>query len=220
MLLHFVSQAYSVESTLAWDPNVETDIGGYKLYYGTSSRNYQFSVDVGNQTSYTVTGLLPGQTYFFAATAYDISGNESDFSNEVAYQVSHEFIDVDTHQMGEFTLSLSKQAIDGFGRFYISLEATNVQEWKNLVWFRPRDDNGPTQLVLVKDVHGFFPNADGSYFYEGPLSSNAGGFVFVIGNLQDLTGRRVIFKSWYLEAGLPFSSENLILVDSVAVTFH
>ncbi len=29
-------------------------------------------------------GLLPGTTYFFAVTAYDTSGNESDYSNEAS----------------------------------------------------------------------------------------------------------------------------------------
>src|SRR2546428_9741483 len=74
----------AAQVTLAWDANTEPDLAGYKLYYGNSSGSYQFSVDVGNVTSYTLSGLLEGQTYYFAATAYNLSLAESGFSNEVS----------------------------------------------------------------------------------------------------------------------------------------
>src|SRR5262249_1759364 len=38
-------------------------------------------------TSTTISGLAPGATYFFAATAYDSLGVESPFSNEISYLV-------------------------------------------------------------------------------------------------------------------------------------
>ena len=40
------------------------------------------TVDVGNHTTCTISGLEEGNTYYFAATAYDLFGNESDYSNE------------------------------------------------------------------------------------------------------------------------------------------
>ena len=70
--------------TLAWDPNTEPDLAGYKVYYGTRSGNYDFVTDVGGITQYTVTGLKPETRYYFALTAYDASWNESDFSGEVS----------------------------------------------------------------------------------------------------------------------------------------
>jgi hypothetical protein len=73
---------------LAWDPNTEPTLAGYKLYYGTAPRTYDTSIDVGNVTTYTITGLTPGVTYYFAATAYDTNGSESDFSNEVSTTVT------------------------------------------------------------------------------------------------------------------------------------
>ena len=57
--------------TLAWDANTEPDLDGYKIYYGSSSRNYSLNVDVGNVVEYTITGLQEGATYYFAAKAYD-----------------------------------------------------------------------------------------------------------------------------------------------------
>ena len=64
-----------------------TDLAGYKVYFGTASRSYGAPINIGNVTTYTVTGLTPGITYYFAATAYDTSNNESDFSNEVYVMV-------------------------------------------------------------------------------------------------------------------------------------
>ena len=66
-----------------WDPNPEPDIGGYKIYYGTSSRIYDVVLDVGNVTNSIVTNLLHGTKYYFAATAYNTVPLESDFSDEV-----------------------------------------------------------------------------------------------------------------------------------------
>jgi hypothetical protein len=65
-----------------------TDLAGYKLYYGLASRTYTHTIDVGNRTTYTVSSLESGRTYYFAVTAYDTSGNESDFSDEVLMTVS------------------------------------------------------------------------------------------------------------------------------------
>lgn len=70
--------------TLTWNANSESDLQGYRVYYGTSSRNYTTNTDVGNVTSYTVSGLATGATYYFAITALDTSGNESGFSGEVS----------------------------------------------------------------------------------------------------------------------------------------
>lgn len=86
-MIMFCNTAYSAQVTLSWNPNSESDLAGYKVYYGNPSRSYSTTIDVGNVTSYIVTGLIEGDTYFFAATAYDFSGNESGYSNEVSYTV-------------------------------------------------------------------------------------------------------------------------------------
>src|SRR5881397_2778440 len=78
----------AAQVTFAWNADTEPDLAGYKLYYGFSSGSYQFSVDVGNLTSYTLSGLLEGRIYYFAATAYNLSLAESDFSNEVSKAIA------------------------------------------------------------------------------------------------------------------------------------
>ncbi len=74
-----------VQANLAWDPNGEADLAGYKLHYGTASGSYTQVVDVGNQTTFTLTGLTAGTTYYITATAYNASGQESAYSNEVIF---------------------------------------------------------------------------------------------------------------------------------------
>ncbi len=81
--LFFAAQALqAAEVTLAWDANTDP-VAGYRLYYGHASRSYASSVDVGNVTTYTWTGLAEGQTYYFAVTAYNASNVESAPSEEL-----------------------------------------------------------------------------------------------------------------------------------------
>lgn len=70
--------------SLTWEPQGSANIVGYKIYYGTASHTYHQVLVVGNVTSATIAGLDEGTTYYFAATAVDSAGNESDFSNETA----------------------------------------------------------------------------------------------------------------------------------------
>jgi fibronectin type 3 domain-containing protein len=71
---------------LEWDS--VSGANGYRVYYGTSPGTYfqpfAQGIVVGNATTYTVTGLSLGTTYYFAVTAVDAQNNESAFSNEVS----------------------------------------------------------------------------------------------------------------------------------------
>ena len=59
------------------------------MHYGTTSGDYDYSVDVGNFTSCTISGLQEGATYYFAVTAY-IDNCESDYSDEISYTIPAE----------------------------------------------------------------------------------------------------------------------------------
>lgn len=80
-----VQHAHGASLTLAWDPNPDANLAGYKVYYGTASGSYSIVVDVGNWTSLTISSLEAGKTYYFAATAYAASGDESGKSDEIRY---------------------------------------------------------------------------------------------------------------------------------------
>ena len=84
----FQFSALAVQSaTLNWDPSTDSNVAGYNIYYGTASHTYTNVIVLGNVTNTTVTGLIEGATYFFAATTYNASGVESGFSNEASYAV-------------------------------------------------------------------------------------------------------------------------------------
>ena len=96
VLLSSAVPALSAEVTLAWDPNHETDLEGYCAYFKKDALEFSFSMfgcvtlqelNDPKTPQFVVTGLERGATYCFAVTAYDKSGNESNYSNAVCGQV-------------------------------------------------------------------------------------------------------------------------------------
>ena len=73
--------------TLAWNANTESNIAGYRIQYGTVSGSPSTTIDAGNVTSRTMTGLTAGTTYYFRVIAYNTSGQTSTPSAQVSYTV-------------------------------------------------------------------------------------------------------------------------------------
>ena len=78
--------------TVSWEApsdntngSVLTNLSGYKIYYGEASRDYSSTIKVSNPglTTYVVENLPAGK-YYFAVTAYNALGEESDFSPELS----------------------------------------------------------------------------------------------------------------------------------------
>ena len=91
-----VEQASLGSATLSWGAPTErsdgtplTNLAGYRVRYGTSPGNYSNQVQIPNPgiTSCVIENLPKG-TYYFVATAYDASGNESQFSTVVTKTIS------------------------------------------------------------------------------------------------------------------------------------
>lgn len=94
VLLLVVPPGLAAQASLKWnapgkntDGSTLTDLAGYKVHYGTQSRSYSKTVDVGNAAAYTVQDLAAGGTYYFSVTAYNTAGRESTFSNEVSKNI-------------------------------------------------------------------------------------------------------------------------------------
>jgi hypothetical protein len=122
--------AHAASVTLAWDRSQEPNVIGYRVYYGTTSRNYTSMISVGNSTTCSISNLEAGMAYFFAVTAYDNSGNESAYSQEIPYTVP--FLDSDGDGMPDDWESLygldpfvndAMEDPDGDG-------VTNIQEYR------------------------------------------------------------------------------------------
>lgn len=75
--------------SLAWDAVSAPTLTGYYVYYGTSTAGMTTRINAGNVTSYTVSGLTDGASYYFAATAYDNAGAESSKSNTAIKAASY-----------------------------------------------------------------------------------------------------------------------------------
>jgi hypothetical protein len=87
LLFFYTTTVQAHQATLTWDANTESTVIGYRLHYGQTSGNYTSSIDVGLQTTYTVSNLEDG-TYYFAVTAYDVDGMESAVFEEVSKNFS------------------------------------------------------------------------------------------------------------------------------------
>ncbi|HID68973.1 MAG TPA: hypothetical protein EYP35_00590 [Desulfobacterales bacterium] len=80
----------AADATFSWLPNSEPDLAGYKIHYGPASRQYETVIDVGipdqvnGRVEYSAQDIPDEKTYF-AATAYDTEGLESDYSDEITY---------------------------------------------------------------------------------------------------------------------------------------
>ena len=70
---------------LAWDEAVMGDLAGYRIYYTTDpiGGTYDDSLEVGLNTTFSLSNLSPGYVYKIVATCYDIDTNESWYSQEV-----------------------------------------------------------------------------------------------------------------------------------------
>ena len=93
----FIAQtALAASVTISWDRNQETDIAGYKIYWGTSSGLYSDSSTINDTATepptatFTIDGLDVGTTYYFAIKAFDLAGQESVYSDEALIQIPGE----------------------------------------------------------------------------------------------------------------------------------
>ena len=144
LLANSVSSVEAAWFTLSWNANPETDIAGYIVFYGTMSGNYTTSVDVGNCTSFNFPEALTGVTYYFAVRAYDTTGRQSAYSEEVtATQISSLSIASFTAarpspQPSESLITFSASALGGAAPYQyrwvvMSGSASQaVQEWSSV----------------------------------------------------------------------------------------
>jgi hypothetical protein len=89
ILAFLPTYALAGSATLNWQSYGESDLAGYRVYYGNEPRIYGPPLNV-DTTNCNLNNLSVGMTYYFAVTAFDTSGNESGFSNEVQKTVTDE----------------------------------------------------------------------------------------------------------------------------------
>lgn len=126
---------------LFWVSNTERDFAGYYVYVSSSYDGRYQRIGSTNQNYYVDRGVRNGHTYYYAISAYDINGNESDLSPEVAcvtprpegYGVilrnyradpNHSGYDFSTSSVGRY----NDQYTDVFFEYYNGVHYLNVWE--------------------------------------------------------------------------------------------
>lgn len=121
--------------TLTWASSHQPGVVGYKIYYGAVSHNYDHCVNVGNTNSITVAVSAAGATNYFATTAYDADGNESDFSEETMLVASStdggsstapaDLLTSASYASGKFSFMVGGMT----GASYVVQMSTNMMDW-------------------------------------------------------------------------------------------
>jgi hypothetical protein len=65
---------------LAWNYNRENDVDGYNVYVANTYNGKYQKIGTTSKNYFVDEGVSNGKTYYYAVTAFDYSGNESDLS--------------------------------------------------------------------------------------------------------------------------------------------
>ncbi len=138
-----------------WNDNPEGDVAGYNVFQSQSYNGpYQF---IGStHTPYFMhAGLVNGWTYYYAVTAYDFDGNESDLSKDVVYDIPRpEGYNV---VLGNFRASPGNSGYDfsdyrvlAYNELYADMyfEYNNGEYYMNVRTDTDIQDMGPTNSLL------------------------------------------------------------------------
>ncbi len=73
-------------STLSWVASTSSNVAGYNVYRGTTLGGPYAKINstLISATTYADTGVVAGLTYYYVATAVDVSNNESGYSNQTS----------------------------------------------------------------------------------------------------------------------------------------
>jgi hypothetical protein len=125
----FASQVASEAASyqLAWNSNPEPDIASYKVHVGTATGVYTRTYSVTSPTA-TISDLPDAPVYYFAVTAVNSAGSESDFSSEVSTLSPSTAVLTST-----LTASSVQLAVNAPVGTVVRFEASaNLQDWQFL----------------------------------------------------------------------------------------
>jgi hypothetical protein len=193
-MIFFAGKAFAAEKTLYFDPVQDSRVTGYKIHYG-QSKNFGTTVDLKNNTSYKLSNLVEGATYYFAASSYDAYGNQSALSDVLVYTVSQNEIIIDnkdlsaTSKNGTWGVS---DASDPYGTdsvwsrdgttFTWHFTPAQSSDYELLMWWTQwpsrstkvpvdiRHAGGTTRVIIDQTVNGGRWNSLGDFYFESGKS--------------------------------------------------
>jgi hypothetical protein len=145
--------------TLAWDPSPGTNvIANYNVYYGVGSATYTNVAAAGANTTVSISNLVEGATYYFAATAVDTSGLESDYSTEVSTLIPIKL----TNQPPTLNALANVTINEGAGQQTVNLSGINSGAANESQTLTVTAASSNTGLIPTPAVNYTSPNATGS----------------------------------------------------------
>lgn len=106
---------------VSWNANSESDLAGYKVYFGNAPGTYHTTRDAGLSTELAINDLVENVPYYFAVTAYDTANNESSFSDEVFFILNNETTP------GDDTLKINLSSYNFPNPFRPGEQVTNIR---------------------------------------------------------------------------------------------
>jgi hypothetical protein len=192
---------------LFWRANPERDVAGYNVFV-SGSYNGRYELIGSTRSPYFLdNGASNGSTYYYAVTAYDYEGNESELSRDVAYDVPRpEGYDVVLHDFRQTPLvagyDFSRYAVVPYNDLYADMyfENYNGALYMNVKQDTDIQDMGYTSSLLdvrMAPTSGWSPTHDVRLYV---------GHTYVVWTWDDhyakfrvtsLSGSRVVFDWAY-----------------------
>ena len=70
---------------ISWNPNRESDVAGYNVYYSYTYEGKYTLIGSTKNTYFVDDGAVNGETYYYGVAAFDYNGNESELSYDYVY---------------------------------------------------------------------------------------------------------------------------------------
>jgi fibronectin type 3 domain-containing protein len=191
--------AFSASINLAWDPNTDS-VSGYKVCWGTESGQYQHTANAMKNATYTVDNLNEGRTYYFAVKAYNNSGVESEFSNEVSGLIPQKDTDKDgIPDVDEINLYGTDPVLKDTDADGID-DGNELEYWKER-WNADLDADGLINLLDPDaDDDGILDNDEINLYHTDPERANGSASISLAwdANVGPVAGYKVC---WGTESG-------------------
>jgi hypothetical protein len=192
---------------LLWDRNREGDVAGYNIFVsGSYDGRYELIGSV-REPYFNDRDARNGLTYYYAVTAYDYDGNESELSRDVAYDIPRPEgfgVVLDDYRRVTATAGydFSRYAVVPYNDLYADMYFENFQ---NTLYMNVREDAdiidmGPTNSILdIREA----PSSGWSTTYDVRLVA---GHTYVVWTWDDhyakfravnVSGNRVTFDWAY-----------------------
>jgi hypothetical protein len=139
---------------LTWNNNYESDLAGYNVYYAYSYNGKYTLIGSTSDNYFIDDGASNGTTYYYAVTAYDYNGNESDLSYDVIYSTPRpegfnqaisdfrRFPEISGYTFDDFSVvSYDDPSTDFFFGVYNGVDSIMIWDNANIM------DMGPTQDI-------------------------------------------------------------------------